>query len=545
METPVGTRVASVDPTEADFLALDTMKMATVNDHRVAVVRTEEGVFALDNACPHQGYGLVTGSLGCDAVGDAAITCQWHNWKYRVADGVCTQGEEDVTTHAVRTDEQGAVHVTLKVKSAEEQKTTLWPSLARGLSRNYVGQIGRDTVRLLDTGATPAEIMGSALAGTLSRTEDGVGHELAMAADCLTLAENWTGDDRVLPLVNGLAGLSEETRGRDAVPAPAPEEGDLVKLIEDEQLWPAMAAAAWLAQPDADPAVARREFICVASQHHLGYGHGAIYTQKAFELIDRIGWRVAPQILPQLARSLMLMTREDTLPYMRKAQRVIDQVDLSGLATIERTNLTVDPALAGQLLESADAPMVEAMAAVTDGHGIEGLIDAVSLASAHRLLRYDEHDERESDSSFNWLSITHALTHARAVRWAWQSYPGPDTARQALYAAWLLFDSGRAERRGASILEADVPRSDPNRNLTEWADDLQHKSLNDAAGSFIVMAHLVKTTQAALEESQALGSSVPLQAAERFVHGHRRERFVGRAVAESLSFVRTGRPPIR
>ncbi|NNF54218.1 MAG: Rieske (2Fe-2S) protein [Acidimicrobiales bacterium] len=540
------TRVASINPGAPDFLAPQTMKMATVGDHRIAVVRTEAGVFALDNACPHQGYGLVTGSLGCDSSGDAAITCQWHNWKFRVSDGVCTQGEENVLTHSVRTDDAGTVRVTVTVKSPEERKAELWPSLAGAIARNYVGQIGRDTVRLLDAGATPAEVMESALVATMSRTEDGVGHEMAMAADCLTLAEEWTDDDRILPLVNGLSGLSEETRGRDEVTTPPPVSGDLVQLIEAEQLEPAMAAAAWLAQPGADQARTRQAFVRAAAQHHLGYGHGAIYTQKAFELIERIGWQMAPHLLPQLARSLVLMTREDTLPYMRKAQRAIDQIDLTELATVERTITSVDPAIVSQLLEADDAPIAEAVVAVADGHGVEGLIDSVSLASAHRLLRYDENQERQGESSFNWLSITHALTHARAVRWAWNHSPGPDSARQALYAVWLLFDAGRAERRGVPALDvADLPPVDPRRDFRAWAYDLQRRSLDDAAGSFIVLAHLVKTSQAALEESITLGSSVPLQAADRFVHGQRRERFVGRAVSESLSFVRTGKPPVR
>ena len=32
----------------------------------------------------------------------------------------------------------------------------------------------------------------------------------------------------------------------------------------------------------------RSWFIEAVSQHHLSYGHGAIYVQKAFDLIDRM-----------------------------------------------------------------------------------------------------------------------------------------------------------------------------------------------------------------------------------------------------------------
>ena len=53
-------------------------------------------MFALDHACPHEGYGLTQGELDGDL-----LTCAWHNWKFRVDDGACVLGEEDVRTHAV------------------------------------------------------------------------------------------------------------------------------------------------------------------------------------------------------------------------------------------------------------------------------------------------------------------------------------------------------------------------------------------------------------------------------------------------------------
>ncbi|MEL7156865.1 MAG: Rieske (2Fe-2S) protein, partial [Actinomycetota bacterium] len=93
--------IASIDPESDHHIEIGEMKMVTVGEHRLAVIRTTDGVHALDNACPHQGYGLVTGELGLDADGDPAVTCQWHNWKFRVRDGVCTLGEENVASHEV------------------------------------------------------------------------------------------------------------------------------------------------------------------------------------------------------------------------------------------------------------------------------------------------------------------------------------------------------------------------------------------------------------------------------------------------------------
>ena len=58
------TQVANTSTTEAvarlDDLAVGDMKLAKVGERRIVVVRTPSGVHALDNACPHQGYGLAT-----------------------------------------------------------------------------------------------------------------------------------------------------------------------------------------------------------------------------------------------------------------------------------------------------------------------------------------------------------------------------------------------------------------------------------------------------------------------------------------------------
>ena len=77
-------------------MALGTMKMVRVGSRRVALVRTSTGFHAVDNACPHEGYGLVQGSLSGEL-----LTCEWHNWKFDVSDGSCVMGEEAVTSHTV------------------------------------------------------------------------------------------------------------------------------------------------------------------------------------------------------------------------------------------------------------------------------------------------------------------------------------------------------------------------------------------------------------------------------------------------------------
>ena len=68
---------------QLDDLAVGSMRLARVDGRRLCLVRTADGVYALDHACPHEGYGLTQGTLDGNL-----LTCAWHNWKFRVDDGV-------------------------------------------------------------------------------------------------------------------------------------------------------------------------------------------------------------------------------------------------------------------------------------------------------------------------------------------------------------------------------------------------------------------------------------------------------------------------
>ncbi len=555
--------------TTADF-PQGTMKMATVGERRIAVIHTPSGIHALDNACPHQGYGLVTGALDGELV-----TCQWHNWKFDARDGSCVMGQEGVACHRVDIDGD-EVKVTVVEATNAEKREALWPSLRNGLDRHYNGQIARDAARLLEAEATPAQIMASGVAHGAPRNEWGIGHEMAMAADCLAWSEIRTGEERTLPLVHGLTGIAETSRDRPAREVPAPDPGvDFGAAIEGEDVEGAMAAVMASIERGDDPSALRRDFIHAASQHHINYGHGMIYVQKAFEMLERTGWEHAPDLLPHLAATTGWGTREDLLPYMRKAMRVIDAADLDALAAAEdrRTTGWWDPSVVDALLRLDEAPIDVAIRAVMDGAGIEGLLDAVTIGASRRLLRHNLDVEFDLSNDYGWLDITHALTLSNAVRWAWRHEPGPDTARAALFAAWLLFDAGRAERRfgvrpeaamattGSSVDDlGKAIRMRQTEAALGWVHDadrqvavaaLMDAALADQSGAFIVTAHVIKLTHAAAEEAAVLDATapdaavLPLLATTRFLAEPRLERFVARNVDESLEFLRTGAPPKR
>lgn len=565
--TPSGVETTEVVG-HTDDLAVGQMKLTRVGEHRVALIRTPSGIHALDNACPHQGYGLVTGSLDGELV-----TCQWHNWKFRAADGTCLIGEEDVACHRVEIADDGAIEVTVVDPTPETARAQLWPSLDRGFDNNYSGQMARDTVRLLHNGATPAEIVARELVRSQGREDYGVGHGLAMATDCLALADLYPGDQAALPTVQALSAMAEPTRFRPTVDLAVPDPtADLAVAIEAEDVAAAVGATLAMIEAGAAPADLLAAYADAVSQHHLSYGHGAIYVQKCFEMLDLIGWNHAPDLLPHLTISLTYATREDTLPYMRKAFAEIQAADIDALAAA-----AVDPTWSGRdelvaaLTDSPQAAIAAAIDAAHAGAGVIGLIDAVTLAVSERLLGYDLAVDFDPKIEFGWLDITHGLTYANAARWLWERRPGPQAARLALHTVFLCHDTGRAQRwevyqpqpvpEPAGKFDADdfssaVLHGHADRAvaiaLAAGPDDLRllgetlaRCSLADRSASWIVTAHVVKLAQAARIEADAIGSAVPLAAAARFAAAPRLERFVARNVAAAIDFVTTGSPPRR
>lgn len=71
-------------------------RQSAVGPNTVAVFRTEEGLFAVDNACLHE-----DGPLGEGRVSGNIVTCPYHDWRYDVRDGACLsrKGRKLATYH--------------------------------------------------------------------------------------------------------------------------------------------------------------------------------------------------------------------------------------------------------------------------------------------------------------------------------------------------------------------------------------------------------------------------------------------------------------
>jgi nitrite reductase/ring-hydroxylating ferredoxin subunit len=537
----VGNVAGNVVGNVAD-IPLGSMKLVRAGDRRLCVAHTASGVHALDHACPHEGYGLTTGQLDGET-----ITCAWHNWKFRVTDGRCVLGEEDVRVHPVTIGGDGSVHVTIDDPDPATLRPQLLTSLRRGIEQDYVGQVSRDVVRLLRADANPGELIWEAVAHGAPRAEFGWGHSIASLTDCLAMTDHYDGDDRALPIVQAIAGVAESERDRPvrALPDPVdplPHDARLAfrEAVEREELEAAQALVRGAIHGGATADDLLGWFGDVASDHLLSYGHGAIYVQKAFQLLDRLGWDRADTVLPHLVPTIVYGTREDTLPYMQLFHRGLRRFELDALveaAASPDAGWSDDGRLTAALLgPDRTTAAVATSEALLAGAGIDRVLNAVTLAVSERMLRYDTAGERDFHDDFGWLDITHGMTYANAARWlAGRRGADREAVRLTLWTAFLANWTGRHEWHTRVAPRAEVePRS---YDLAAYGRSLQHEALLDGTTAFIVHAHAVKTSVAATDEAVRIGDTRPLDAAARFMSAPKLERFVAATVTRSIDFL--------
>lgn len=552
--------------------------MRTVKEggHQLVVGRTDDGeVFALDNRCPHEGYPLAQGKLE-----GRSLTCCWHNWKFDTTSGACTLGGEGVRRYATRVTGD-RVEVDLRDPDSAEFVPGWLESFEEGLGRHDNGRASRDGVRLLAAGYAPQRLLADIALSDARRAEYGTTHVLAVAADCARFLEDRPGAEAMYAIAPAMDLCGETNRRLPARERPPAIPGGTVESLRAAVESEDAARAEGLLRGAFEAGLAPREaeawLFAVLSDHFLDFGHPLIYLVKARELLDRLGeaaGEYAPEIYGSLLHSIVLGTREDTLPYWAPYARRESELggDLEpGASGEDRSRLSA--ALVAAVL---DGTIDEAFDALTGGlrSGLtrRDAARALVAAAAHRLLRFDVALDANPEVAENWLWATHRFTFASAVRNAVERFDSPLAVR-FLYQSMAWTHQGRAmdlapEDRVATdprsvdvdgILEAvadrDVERAVGGvANLVRSGADLaplrrglESLALADPVVRPIVVAHVIKTACAAFEEHEALEGhperAVPLLAVVRFLASPVVERRVRSGVQTSIAWVAEGRMP--
>jgi nitrite reductase/ring-hydroxylating ferredoxin subunit len=384
-------------------------KLVRHDGKQVLVIAQQGRLFAIANRCPHEGYPLSEGTLGPGCV----LTCNWHNWKFDLASGAALVGRDPVRSYEVA-ERNGEILIDLRDPPAEERRARALHGLQAAILDNDRARMAREAVRLERAGFDAREALVHALRFCNGRLEDGMTHAHAAAADWLLLAARAeTPAERFAAQLEPLGHIAWDIEGAGEFPYPESvaewNAAGFVAAVEAEDEIAANAHIRGALAQGLSYETLRAAIGEAALAHYAAFGHCAIYTLKAGQLIERLGEQVAEPVLLALTRMLVRARREERLPEFRGYAKALAEWDGSGSVPVRASDLiglSVDGALR-RTLASSGRPMNE-------------LYDALLGAGMFNLLHFDTTFERATDNAIadniGWLDFTHALTFANASR---------------------------------------------------------------------------------------------------------------------------------
>ena len=402
--------------TTVDDLKASGRKLVRRAGKQILLIATGGKIFAVANRCPHEGYPLSEGTEGPGCV----LTCNWHNWKFDLATGAALIGRDPVRTYRIEL-RGGEIFLDLADPPGETRKQRALDGLDVALTENDRTRMGREVARLEQAGFDAGLALTHALRARGGRLEGGMTHAHAAAADWLALAERAPSQEtRLAAMLEPLSHLAWDTLGAAEFPFPDAiarwDAAAFLAAMEAEDETAAVARIRGALAEHIPYSALRPAFGRSALSHYAGFGHSAIYTLKAGQLIARLGDEAHEPVLLALVRQQIQAIREERLPEFRFYAKALAAWDGNGARPASCADfiaLNVDAALK-RVLESSGRPVRE-------------IYDALLGAAAWNLLHFDLGFDRATHNAIadnaSWLDFTHALTFANAVRHICEEQP--------------------------------------------------------------------------------------------------------------------------
>lgn len=496
---------------------------------QIALFLRNGRVLACNNRCPHEGYPLSEGTLDPD--GGCVLTCNWHNWKFDLADGSNVTGGDGLRVYRAELlgDE---IWLDLTDPPAEEIAAQALANLRDAFPRHEYDRMSREIGRLMKAGGDPMDAVRRAVDWTYDHFEYGGSHAPAAAADWLALHDEvaWDESSRLTAIVEAVGHFAWDSRREPRYPfveTASPFSPDaLTNAIEAEDETTAVALVrgaydAGLGYDDLRRALAR-----AALAHYAGFGHSAIYVHKFGALIARLGDDSALPLTLLLVRNLINARREDLIPEFRHYGGASAAWTGRGDARLD-----ADAFIGASVRKALDL----AVAASGDPAALyDALLGALAWNMLHFDLAYQDSTSGPVSQNVNWLDFTHGITFANAVRHLCTETP-------ELWPQGLLqmacFVGRNQPYVDADLDEANWVPADP----AGFVDAARASVFDHGQFEYIVAAHLVKTTCAVHDEIAAAPQApwVPVLAASlnRFLNSPLKRKHTLRTARQSLDFV--------
>jgi nitrite reductase/ring-hydroxylating ferredoxin subunit len=413
----------------------------------ICVFWSDGAAFALDDRCPHMGFPLHRGS-----VESGLLTCHWHNARFDLSSGgTLDPWADDVRAYPVDIDDG---RVTVVVEPDPDPTGYLQHRLEEGLEQGITLVIAKAVLGLVETGVPASDIVRAGVAFGTRYRQEGWGAGLTVLTAMANVLPHLDPADQNLALVQGLSYVSRDTRGRPPRFPLLPLEGTIPvtrldawyrRFVETRSEDAAERSLASAVAALDEVAVAHVMFAAVTDHVFIDGGHTVDFTNKAFEVLDHLGWQAAPDVLPTLVAQTASASRSEEQGSWRYPHDVAGMIGAATAALPDRMaeggrNNSFDHdggvAKLGWSILSEDP--TEVVAAIDDaisaGARPEELGRAVAYAAALRITRFHTQNDHG-----DWDEVHHAFTAANAVHQAILRAPTPELLRGVYHGAIRIY----------------------------------------------------------------------------------------------------------
>ena len=447
-------------------------------DRPVAVFFHEGKVFAIDNRCPHLGFPMHRGT-----VKDGIVTCHWHEARFDLCSG-CTFDlwADDVPAFEVEL-RHGDVYVARRPRQAPTPQY-FQQRLEEGMRQNISLIQAKAVVGLLHGGAAMGDIVRpAALFGVANR--DAWSGGMTVLTAMANLAAQLDADTAYYALLQGTRRVAADCAGQPPRRPRQPLRGTDVPL-ETLKRWlrywtlvrhrdgaeRTLLTAIHIGASPQD--LADLIFTAATDRFYADTGHLLDFANKAFELLDLIGWEHAERVLPAIVPPLVSARGGEESNAWRHP---VDLVPLVGAAAEQigdwmRQGGGGGPwddavGLAEAILGDDPHAILTALRdAVCAGATPVQLTQSLAYAASLRIVRFGTANELP-----DWITALHTFTYCNALHHAVGRCATPQVMRGLLHGAMSVYLD-----RFLNIPPAKMP--DRLDDESTDADTLRHRLLD-------------------------------------------------------------------
>ena len=444
--------------------------------HTIAVFAKGNGFAAVDNRCPHMGFPLDRGT-----VKNGILTCHWHHARFDLASG----GTFDPFADDVRSFPVTVIDETVYVdpNPPEHDPVKRWSKrLQEGMEDNIRLVIAKSVLGLNSSSAeyrTPLTI--GAVFGT-TYSNDGWGPALSMMTCTANFLHHLEPEDRPRALYQGIRQVAGECAGRPprfvVEPLPTGETRpeifkqwfrDFIEVRDTD-------GAERVLRTAIDLDISQHEihdiiFAAATDRVYIDGGHVVDFCNKAFELLDHVGWDHAGQVLTSLVRGMATARRSEELNSWRNPIDLASMVwearnglpELWAQSECRRGDWDDEETVANVILEDDPAATILALNDAIRGGATEGQLgSAVAYAAFLRMARF-----HTSNEFGDWDTVHNTLTAANALHQALKRRPSVELLRAVFDTAISIYLD-----RFLNMPPQRLPEPSPNGRTDEMPSQL-------------------------------------------------------------------------